>query len=108
MTKFFIPHTLAACRTRLTISLKPQAYRKLVPNGPGLTQARDILESMRPADLVAGAVKDADEGSAMLAGLWLWHDYLDESHRIAQQIETPTGSFWHALLLWPLFRREIA
>ena len=83
---------------RTIVDLDPQAYRKLVPDGPGLTQARDILESMRPADLIAGAVKDADEASAMLAGLWLWHDYLDESHRIAQQIETPTGSFWHAIM----------
>lgn len=34
----------------------------------------------------------------MLAGLWLYFDWLDESHRISQTIETPTGSFWHAIL----------
>jgi hypothetical protein len=34
----------------------------------------------------------------MLAGLWLYFDWLDESHKISQSIETPTGSFWHAIM----------
>jgi hypothetical protein len=34
----------------------------------------------------------------MLAGLWLWHDCLDESHAISQRIASPTGSFWHAIM----------
>lgn len=35
---------------------------------------------------------------ACLAGLWLYHDFLDESHAIGQEIDTPTGSFWHAIM----------
>jgi hypothetical protein len=35
---------------------------------------------------------------ACLAGLWLYHDHLDESHQISQGIETPTGSYWHGLM----------
>jgi hypothetical protein len=34
----------------------------------------------------------------MLAGLWLWHDWLHESHVISQGIATPSGSFWHAIM----------
>ncbi|GIW77582.1 MAG: hypothetical protein KatS3mg104_2645 [Phycisphaerae bacterium] len=34
----------------------------------------------------------------MISALWLWHDYLDESHQISQQVHTPTGSFWHAIM----------
>ena len=34
----------------------------------------------------------------MLAGLWLWHDALEESHAIAQAIITSSGSLWHAIL----------
>jgi hypothetical protein len=30
--------------------------------------------------------------------LWLYFDWLYESHRISQQIDTPTGSFWHAIM----------
>ena len=34
----------------------------------------------------------------LAAGLWLYIDQLDRSHRISQQIDTPTGSFWHAII----------
>ena len=33
-----------------------------------------------------------------LAGVWLLHDFLDESHTISRGIETPSGSFWHAIM----------
>ncbi len=83
---------------RTILSLEPHAYRKLVPDGPGLTQARDILESTKPADLLDQSIRNPQEAQALLAGLWLWHDYLHESHAIAQKIDTPTGSFWHAIM----------
>jgi hypothetical protein len=83
---------------RTILALDPNAYRRLVPSSPGITQARDILESLQPADLFSGAVKNPDEAQAVLAALWLWHDYLDESHTLSQKIETPTGAFWHAIM----------
>lgn len=43
-------------------------------------------------------VVDADMAAACRAGLWLYHDFLDESHAISQSIGTPTGSYWHGLL----------
>jgi hypothetical protein len=43
-------------------------------------------------------VADRDMARACLAGLWLVHDFLDESHRISQEIDTPTGSFWHGIM----------
>jgi hypothetical protein len=33
-----------------------------------------------------------------VSGVWLLHDFLDESHTISQGIETPSGSFWHAIM----------
>jgi hypothetical protein len=36
--------------------------------------------------------------AAAIAGVWLLHDFLDESHRISQNIETPTGAFWHGVM----------
>ncbi len=33
-----------------------------------------------------------------IAGLWLYHDFLDESHTISQEIATPTGSYWHGIM----------
>jgi hypothetical protein len=32
------------------------------------------------------------------AGIYLWHDHLYEAHRISQEIETPDGSLWHAIM----------
>jgi hypothetical protein len=54
---------------------------------------------MKPANVFARAkVHDPDMASCCLAGLWLYHDFLDESHKISQDIDTPTGSYWHGLL----------
>lgn len=41
---------------------------------------------------------DADMAACCLAGVWLLHDYLDESHTISQGVETPSGSFWHGIM----------
>jgi hypothetical protein len=43
-------------------------------------------------------VRDQDMAAACLAGLWLYHNFLDESHQICQAIETTTGSYWHGIL----------
>lgn len=43
-------------------------------------------------------VTDEEMGQACLAGVWLYHDFLDESHQISQAIPTPEGSYWHAII----------
>jgi hypothetical protein len=43
-------------------------------------------------------VADADMAACCVAGVWLLHDFLDESHAISQGIDTPTGSFWHGIM----------
>src|SRR5262245_46141144 len=39
-----------------------------------------------------------DAARCCLSALWLWHDFLDESHRISQEIETTDGSYWHGIM----------
>jgi hypothetical protein len=41
---------------------------------------------------------DSEMAACCIAGVWLLHDFLDESHTISQAIDTPSGSFWHAIL----------
>jgi hypothetical protein len=41
---------------------------------------------------------DANMAACCIAAVWLLHDYLDESHKISQAIDTATGSFWHAIM----------
>ena len=43
-------------------------------------------------------IADREMASCCLAGVWLLHDYLDESHNISQRIDTPEGSYWHAIM----------
>jgi hypothetical protein len=43
-------------------------------------------------------VRDRDMANACRAGVWLYHDFLDEAHEICQEIHTPAGSYWHALV----------
>jgi hypothetical protein len=44
------------------------------------------------------AVADRNMASCCLAGVWLLHDFLDESHATSQSINTPSGSFWHGIM----------
>ena len=33
-----------------------------------------------------------------VAGVWLLHDRIDEAHQVAQDLDTPEGSFWHGIV----------
>ncbi len=61
--------------------------------------ARASLSALTMDQLAPGrTVVDRDMAASCLAGLWLLHNFLDESHRISQEIDTPTGSFWHGIM----------
>jgi hypothetical protein len=75
--------------------------RRLPPLGPGSPNAaaRSRLQALTVERAFAPhPVRDRDMASACLAGLYLYHDCLDESHTISQEIHTPTGSYWHAIM----------
>src|SRR5262249_3411310 len=75
--------------------------RRLNAPGPGTPNAaaRPLLRELTvPAAFAPHPVSDGDMARACLAGLWLYHDFLDESHQISQEIDTPTGSYWHGLM----------
>jgi hypothetical protein len=76
------------------------AEPRLAALGPGTPEPEVHVELRRfdsQTDLGAPAA-DLDAARACLAGLWLYFDYLDESHTISQELETPDGSFWHAIM----------
>ena len=33
-----------------------------------------------------------------IGGVWLLHDFLDESHDITQTVKTSSGSYWHGIM----------
>lgn len=43
-------------------------------------------------------VKDRSMAACCVSALWLWHNYLDQSHKISQEIETSAGSAWHGIM----------
>ncbi|HEX8911430.1 MAG TPA: hypothetical protein VF796_03650 [Humisphaera sp.] len=74
------------------------AYGRLVVRGGGDAEGKRLLSDLDPADLLLKPPARRDAAAAVLAGLWLWHDWLDESHRLSQEIHNPTGSYWHAVM----------
>ena len=60
-----------------------EAYRRLVCAGSGSEAARAMLQVARPEQLLSRPPTNRAEAAAMLSGLWLWHDWLDEAHRVA-------------------------
>jgi hypothetical protein len=74
------------------------AYSALVVSGDGNAVALPLLRDARPASLLLQPPLKTDAASSLLSGLWLWHDFLDESHGISQSIHSATGSYWHAVM----------
>lgn len=76
----------------------PLAYGRLVVGGDGNPQAASQLAGVSPGQLLKDNPPSTQPAQLLLAGLWLWHDWLDESHGICQQIQTSGGSYWHAIV----------
>jgi hypothetical protein len=67
--------------------------------GPGRPNesARRGLAALNPG-LIFPQLRDREAALGCLCGLWLVHDFLDESHRISQDLHTWYGSYWHGIM----------
>lgn len=84
---------------RQILKIEPaRAFENLVVSGDGNTEARALLKSATIEQLVFAPIHDADSARLVHAALWLWHDWLDESHQICQSVDTHEGAFWHAIM----------
>lgn len=73
-------------------------HRPLDAGSPN-RHVRAALEQLSPAAAFGHVqVDDQQMAECCVSAAWLLHDYLDESHRISQQIETTSGSFWHGIM----------
>ena len=72
----------------------------LSPLGPGRPDPdrRPALAALTDDAFAPHRVVDRNAAAACRAGLWLLFDFLDESHAISQELHTPEGSYWHAIL----------
>jgi len=69
--------------------------------GPGVPNesARPKIAALQMNRTLGGQkVVDRAAANCCYAALWLWHDFLDESHALSQEIETIEGSYWHGIM----------
>ena len=68
---------------------------RLCELGPGKPN-RAVYNSLRSLSVedVVPNVKSREMAGCCLSGLWLWHDYLEESHDISQESHSAEGSYW--------------
>jgi hypothetical protein len=60
--------------------------------------SQQLSEFHFDAAIPSPRIADRAAVQACLAGLWLRANDLDRSHRISQELATPEGSFWHAIV----------
>jgi hypothetical protein len=70
----------------------------LGPGAPNETLRPRLAELTVEKAFAGRNIVDQDSARCCLSALWLWHDFLDESHRISQDIETVDGSYWHGIM----------
>lgn len=72
---------------------------RALDEGSPLSAMESHLSSLTVADAFAHVqVADQQLARCCLSGVWLLHDFLDESHTISQGISTAEGSFWHGIM----------
>lgn len=80
-----------------------RALKPLWKQFPRQSSLDRLVVSGPPPAAAAGSVETVLEDEALAApvlqaALWLYADDLDRSHRICQQIDDATGSFWHGIM----------
>lgn len=87
-----LPAAVREALEPLFAALPPdQAMARLVPEGPA---SPEVLEAVRTAI----ATSSIAENPYLQAGLWLYADELDASHRISQSLPDAAGAYWHAIM----------
>ncbi|MCA9218117.1 MAG: hypothetical protein KDB27_33830 [Planctomycetales bacterium] len=74
---------------------------RLCELGPGQpdTAVRSTLSQMTVESLFGDQpITNRDMARCCLSGIWLWHDFLDESHELSQTVGSSTGSYWHGIM----------
>lgn len=71
------------------------------PLGPGRPREESRAKLAKLTVEIAFAhtqIADDSMANCCLSGLWLHHDFLDESHDFSQEIHNASGSYWHGIM----------
>lgn len=67
--------------------------------GPGKPNesVRAALKALTPETAFPN-LRNREAALACISGTWLYHDFLDESHTISQDLDDWFGSYWHGIM----------
>ncbi|MSR53621.1 MAG: hypothetical protein EXS09_10085 [Gemmataceae bacterium] len=94
--KQFVPATYSPPIAELWVDGPFQTLPELGPGSPN-EQARAALSALTIENAFP-ATLDQDAARACLSGLWLYHNFMDPSHTICQDLQEWYGSYWHGIL----------
>ena len=78
--------------------LSVDRLRPLDGGMPDLSRRKELDKLTVDSAFFHAQVLDPEMARCCLAGVWLLHDFLDASHKLSQNIDTPSGSFWHGIM----------
>lgn len=75
------------------------AIERLPELGPGKPNesARAALKALTPETAFPN-LRNREAALACISATWLYHDFLDESHTISQDLSEWFGSYWHGIM----------
>jgi hypothetical protein len=79
------------------LELRDAGERTLELVSPRQVTPPEAAEKLREAS-PAGWFPAARSPQGAFAGLWLYFGAFEEAHEIVQDLDTPEGSYWHALI----------
>lgn len=82
-------------------AIQPILHDKAFSNyalAPANQEFKSRLTDLSPSDCFPLGIKDEPMAQCCLSGLWLLHNFLNESHEISQSIQSPEGSYWHGIM----------
>ncbi|MSR31342.1 MAG: hypothetical protein EXR99_07545 [Gemmataceae bacterium] len=83
---------------RIEELLRPRRLAPLDQGRPN-PSTRGLLAALADAqDFLGKPVRDPRMADACRAGIWLYHDFLEEAHAISQEITSTAGRYWHGLM----------
>jgi hypothetical protein len=78
--------------------LNEERLSPLGPGRPNTSREGELKRATVDAMFAHAGIAESSMAEACRSGLWLYHDFLDESHTISQDIPSATGSFWHGIM----------
>ena len=78
--------------------MAPDRIAALGPGTPNESARADLASLSIERVFEGRKIVDRDAARCCQSGLWLLHDFLDESHQISQDIDTVDGSYWHGIM----------